>query len=281
MIQNHHGTLKTWIDIFMPMISFCVTTYRTADTVQRFLDSFHGMRMEYEIVVVDSMSDDGTVEALRGHADLPIRIYSLKCTRGKGRQTAFKFSGGEYVVFLDADIKYNDLCGFVEEALVKYGDIVISVATEGVPGLTLIAGPHRLIEELGGFPDLNFGEDVYFSRVCDAFAKHMEIKKKADFAEVIERHRPLGNSGEHRYSADRIDLIKRWIQKSGDVIVAFDMDPPAFLRFNQANRPGVILKAMALYIIGHLYRTLFIKEQRVGKRVMLLNEKIQGGGMHN
>lgn len=82
-----------------------MTVFNGEATVARALDSALAQRCapEFEIIVADDGSADGTVKILESYGD---RIRILRCLhRGIGpcRNAAIRIARGEYLAFLDAD----------------------------------------------------------------------------------------------------------------------------------------------------------------------------------
>jgi len=133
-----------------------MTNYNSITTLSNSLDSlFRQVNNQFEVVIVDNCSNDGSLqllEELSGHGR--IRLVTVKCTRGIGRQLAFTRSSGDYIISsVDAD---DVLKPFLREAIDFYHNFF-----EGyfmlMPGFSI--APRKLIEDIGGWRDLQTGED--------------------------------------------------------------------------------------------------------------------------
>ncbi len=87
-----------------PRVSFVLATHNRRAVVTRTLERLDhcGLdRRDYEIVVVDNASDDGTPDGLGERVDLLIRLRrnAGSCAKAYGVERA----GAEYIVFLDDD----------------------------------------------------------------------------------------------------------------------------------------------------------------------------------
>ncbi len=59
------------------MTSIIIPTYNSAKTIKRCLDSIVAQTYkDYEVLVMDGVSKDGTLEIARSYSDSHIRIYS-------------------------------------------------------------------------------------------------------------------------------------------------------------------------------------------------------------
>ena len=91
-----------------PLVSVNIPTYNSEKTIEETL--FHVLTQSYkniEIVIVDSYSDDKTLEILDLY-DLKIAMCSVKVVMCKGkllesRIAGVKASKGKYVLLLDSD----------------------------------------------------------------------------------------------------------------------------------------------------------------------------------
>jgi GT2 family glycosyltransferase len=85
-------------------LSFVLATYNRRAVVAETLARLHqcGLdRRDYEVVVVDNASNDGTVEAMSPQSDVVVRLRrnAGSCAKAVGVERA----GGRYIVFLDDD----------------------------------------------------------------------------------------------------------------------------------------------------------------------------------
>jgi len=118
---------------------------------------------DYEVVVVDNFSKDGTFEILQKYKDDPrIKLLQRRCNRGLGRQTAFEHSSGDYVISnLDMDdIFLPTLPQFVQFYHLKCdGKVLLANAGVGVTTQNVTMSPRDLLKDLGGWRDLQWSED--------------------------------------------------------------------------------------------------------------------------
>ncbi|MDG7000689.1 MAG: glycosyltransferase family 2 protein [Nitrososphaerota archaeon] len=151
--------------------SICITNFNNALTLRSSLNSIlHQIDERFEVVVVDNLSTDGSAEILKEYEkDGKIRLISHKCSRGKGRQLAFENSIGTYVIAnLDTDdifeknlftiIKhYHRLC----EGTFTW---VVTMNRSGRQGGWVTIAPREVIAKIGGWNDLQRGEDWEIAR---------------------------------------------------------------------------------------------------------------------
>jgi glycosyltransferase involved in cell wall biosynthesis len=90
-----------------PYFSVVITTYNRAQIVRRAIDSCLGQSFEdFEVLLVDDGSEDGTVERLEAdYDDSRLRILAHDANRGinPSRQTGVAAARGSWVVVLDSD----------------------------------------------------------------------------------------------------------------------------------------------------------------------------------
>jgi glycosyltransferase involved in cell wall biosynthesis len=154
----------------MAKYSVCMTCFDEFPTVKQSLGSLLGqMNEDYEVVVVDNFSQDGTYDVLvefeRSHG---VKVIRRRCTRGMGRQIAFENSSGDYII---ANLDLDDMFLPVLDGVVAgyhrkvEGKLMAAFNSPPTPGgkpgwsQNMTIGPRELIASIGGWRDLNIYED--------------------------------------------------------------------------------------------------------------------------
>lgn len=123
----------------MPLISIVTITFNAANELPTTLESVASQTFtDYEHIIVDGASKDGTLYLARNFHNPRLKIYS-KPDNGiyHGMNRGLKYAKGDYVIFLNAGDRFANneiLTHFAakatEEADIVYGDTLI-VDTEG------------------------------------------------------------------------------------------------------------------------------------------------------
>lgn len=95
----------------MPYFSVIVPMYNRERLIGRCLDSVLAQSFDdYEVIVVDDGSADGSADRVRGYADPRIRLLLHERNQGMqpARRTAIAASAGEWQVILDSDDELSD-----------------------------------------------------------------------------------------------------------------------------------------------------------------------------
>lgn len=142
----------------LPMISLTTTNYNTAPITRKSLDSILGLvsGLHYEIVCTDNFSDDGSFEALAGYGALgyPIKVIRQKCSRGLGREIAFRHARGDLIVAVDLDTVYTrEWRRFLDWYLERLPPYVLTATFSGIY-------PRKALDAVGGWRDFQYWEDV-------------------------------------------------------------------------------------------------------------------------
>ena len=98
------------IDWRLQSYSICITHRNNKPTLKLSLDSIlNQIDDRFEVIVVDSLSSDGSSEILREYARSgKIKLIEKKCSRGKGIQIGFENSSGKYIISnLDMEDIFN------------------------------------------------------------------------------------------------------------------------------------------------------------------------------
>ncbi len=118
-----------------PELSVLMPVFNERATVERAIDELLAIRQDdWELIVVDDGSTDGSADVLR-HRAWPdgVRVIVHERNRGKGAalRTALAEANGEYAAVLDADLEYSaaDLPALL--APLRSGDAEVVFGTRG------------------------------------------------------------------------------------------------------------------------------------------------------
>jgi glycosyltransferase involved in cell wall biosynthesis len=90
--------------IFMPTVSVIIPTYNRAPFVEEAIRSVLAQDFkDFELVVVDDGSTDGTRQTLKRYADSLSVLHQENRGVSSARNTGIKHSQGAYIAFLDSD----------------------------------------------------------------------------------------------------------------------------------------------------------------------------------
>jgi glycosyltransferase involved in cell wall biosynthesis len=151
-----------------PRYSICITNYNTRETIRGSLQSIlDQVDSSFEIVVCDNCSTDGSREILEEYASkAKLRLIVERSTRGRGRQIAFNKSKGDWILsgFDMDDVFRPTLKDILKMYHEKHEGYVLSFGTVHII-------PRAIVEEVGGWKDLQWGEDVDFCRRVESISK--------------------------------------------------------------------------------------------------------------
>lgn len=144
--------------------SICITHRNCVETVKDSLDSILSqVDGAFEVIVVDGRSDDGSEEVLEGYRRSgKIKLITKGCSRGLGRQTALDNSRGDYIIsHIDMDDIYAPkLHELIDHYHAKCeGRVMVAISGPGDWTQNVTIGPRELILGIGGWNDLQYGDD--------------------------------------------------------------------------------------------------------------------------
>lgn len=122
-----------------PKVSICIPTYNRKDYLRETIESvFAQTYKDYEIIVVDDGSTDGTGEMIKS-TGLPVRYYWQENSgEAVARNKMIKLAQGEFITFVDSD----DL--LMHDAVERMMNVM-----EPEGGETIVYGPYVRIDRHG------------------------------------------------------------------------------------------------------------------------------------
>ncbi len=118
------GFVKGRISIVMPAYNESANIRRSIEEVEA---QFEALCPDFEIIVVDDGSEDGTKQTVESLADKRVRVVHYSRNEGKGHalKTGFNRATGEFTFLVDSDaeIRATDLMAYLQA--LKSVDIVI------------------------------------------------------------------------------------------------------------------------------------------------------------
>jgi len=122
-----------------PKVSICIPTYNRKDYLEKTIESvFAQTYKDYEVVLVDDGSTDGTAEMIKS-TGLPIRYHWEKNSgEAVARNKMIKLAQGEFITFVDSD----DL--LIHDAVEKMMNVM-----EAEGGEVIVYGPYQRIDQDG------------------------------------------------------------------------------------------------------------------------------------
>lgn len=122
-----------------PKVSICIPTYNRKDYLRETIESvFAQTYKDYEVVVVDDGSTDGTAEMIK-NIGLPIRYYWQENSGdAAARNKMIKLAQGEFITFVDSD----DL--LINDAIERMMNVM-----EAEGGEVIVYGPYHRIDQNG------------------------------------------------------------------------------------------------------------------------------------
>lgn len=113
------------------MVSVILPVLNGASTIKKSIESVRNQTYtEFELLIVDNGSTDGTIEICERYTEMDTRIQLLHSKkRGvvAGRKTGLDAAKGEYIAFIDADDKYEpEMLSKMIEAAEKYQADIVS-----------------------------------------------------------------------------------------------------------------------------------------------------------
>ena len=201
-----------------PAVTVIIPTFNRASIVVRAIRSVLGQTyQDWELIVVDDGSTDGTEQAVRGLSDNRIKYIRHDRNRRGGaaaRNTGIRYAQGEYVAFLDSDDEW------LPEKLQKE----LEVFRNSDPALGLVYTGEMILDETGRVLEICMATksgwvyevllDSCFIGSCSRVTvKKQALERVAGFDETLVSHQDwdlwLRVARVYRIASIRDCLVKR------------------------------------------------------------------------
>ena len=232
--------------------SICTTCYRSAPLVKEFMNPLIALGDEYEVVVVDNDSDDGTFEELNKYRK-NVTAIRKKCTRGTGRQIAIDHSHGGVVILVEFDVGYVELTKAIAYyEMSNMNKIFYYIIIGQKCNASLYIGKRELFQKVGNFPNLNYAEDLYFNKKASKL-NLLEIVSLEILIKCLEI-KGMGSGREARYEKNIFMKISRRIMATRDILFVNKIGYHDLMIKYQLKGQKALFIGLPEYLLGRLLR---------------------------
>lgn len=152
-----------------PVVSVVMPAYNCESTIGQAVESVIAQDVDWELIIVNDQSTDGTLEKLADYKDdKRIRILNNIQNMGvaKSRNAGVQEAKGEYIAFLDSDDWWTkDKLGRQLKVMQETGCVLCSTARELVNGAGESMGKIIGVEERISYRKLLYGNQINCSSV--------------------------------------------------------------------------------------------------------------------
>lgn len=125
-----------------PRVSVCIPVYNGADFIAQAIESILAQSFaDFELVILDNASTDGTLEVVQRYRDPRIRVERNQATTGAGTNwnRALRAASGEFVKLVSADDYLYERC--LERQLEAF--------SAGGASVVMVSSPRDIVDESG------------------------------------------------------------------------------------------------------------------------------------
>jgi len=169
--------------------SIVMTSFNNEKTIEPCLTSLYNQINEnYEIIIVDNLSSDGTTNILDKWSKKPnITVIYEKCSRGLGRKLGVDLAKGDYLILqLDCDEVFkpilNQIIAVYES---EYTDILLTFNKS--EKIMFCISPRELVIKIGNYRDINYHEDRDLYWRCALWNKFGHYYGSEQLVKIHER----------------------------------------------------------------------------------------------
>lgn len=247
------------------MLSVIIPCYneeqRIKETIRSLADFLDQQYLDYELVVVDDGSSDGTLEAAKSLEGGKVRVFFYERNRGKGHALKFGFekSCGDLVVFFDAGLDFppSQILEFLKILRDSRADLV--VGSKRHPDSRVIYPWHRRL--------VSFGAQVTVRILFDLNVTDTQVGLKAFRREVLEKIVPLLLVKRYAFDIEFLALAQHYGFKMVEAPVKLDLKFSTAASFDSISK--CLLDTLAIFYRLKILKFYDLPEE---KRKQLLAE---------
>ena len=197
-----------------PKISVIIPAYHAQNTIARAIESVLTQTMQnFELIVVDDASSDGTNAIACQYADRDLRVHVIEQKKNKGvflaRKQGVRHANGDYCMFLDADDAYVSNACECAVRLIEQGQYDIAAFSLAARPASGVSVPQAVLE----------GIEKHFRPSDDTFDRAALMKasfeKQTDSFSLVNK-------------IFRMSLCKRAYEALADIPISMGDDLLAF-----------------------------------------------------
>lgn len=236
------------------------------------MEPFLDLNDDYELIVVDGGSNDGTYEKLLTYNSLKnFKLIRRKCSRGKGRQIAMETSAGPVVAHIDFDVSYNDIFGIIQfYEKINAGKIYNFYSKFNHCAAPVVIGERKLFDVLKGYGDLLGLDDVYFYKKADSL--NLRVIIMLEFKHKCLTINKLMSGNESRYEKNYLSQIWRRILHTRDLLFVSSGNFNTIKVAYKLNGRRLIFEGVPEYILGKLLLPT-VKAEKLSKAIPEVRER--------
>ncbi len=160
--------------------SIIIPAYNEKNTILNTLNKINSQfkgKCDFEIIVINDSSNDGTFEILKQNPNLYSTLINNEVNLGKGGsiKKALGEAKGNYIFFQDADDEYdpNDYLQFVDIILKFHPDLIIGSRFH----YNKYIRSHYFLNKVGNFIITNLFNIIYNTTFTDIYSCYVVYKK--------------------------------------------------------------------------------------------------------
>ena len=186
------------------LVSIIMPSYNGSKYIAESIESIISQTYRnWELIITDDCSDDGTQDIIKGYAsrDERIRVFCFEMNQGSGatRNNCIKEARGRYIAFCDSDDRWLPEKLEKQIAFMQEHDYAFAFASyytcneEGTVNGIIIAPEKHSLTNTKRDDKIGFLTAIYDTKYCPKMLMPLQ-RKRQDWAYVLMIHQKVGNA---------------------------------------------------------------------------------------